>query len=153
ARALVVRGAKTDNVVFAAAAGRVDEVRAFCDGKTSGRPPTGFPLAEDHAVALEQALVFSCMCGQNATISLLLDRGVNVNAVPPGSHWTSTALHTAAAQGHLATVKLLLDRGAGPHPIDARYRSTRLGWAEHFHHDEVAALPRARTQVPPTGKT
>jgi hypothetical protein len=59
-----------------------------------GLPRRFFPLPVP-TVAAEQALVFACMCGQIKVVRLLLDRGVSVNANPPGSRWTATALHTA----------------------------------------------------------
>jgi membrane protein len=59
-------------------------------------------------------LVFACRCGQIKVVRLLLDRGVSVNANPPGSRWTATALRTAAVQGQASVVALLLQRGADP---------------------------------------
>lgn len=132
-RALVARGARTDHVVLAAAAGRQEWLRAYFD--RDGSLPEwlcpAFPLSPDPATAAEQALVFAAMCGQVDVVRLLLDRGTNVNAEPPGSHWTATALHTAAVQGRGAVVELLLARGADPTIRDGRYGSTALGWAEH----------------------
>src|SRR5437016_26889 len=77
---------------------------------------------------------------------LLLDRGVNVNANPPGSHWTATPLHTAAIQGQTVVVDLLLRHGADPELKDARHQSTPAGWSQHARRPrralarEVAAL-------------
>jgi ankyrin repeat protein len=82
-------------------------------------------------VAAEQALVFASMCGQTETVRLLLDAGVEVNAQPPGSHWTATPLHTAAIQGQVVVVKLLVQRGADPTLRDGRHRSTAVEWAGH----------------------
>jgi ankyrin repeat protein len=132
-QALVDRGARTDNVVFAAAAGRLEWVRAYLDGDASlvERPCPAFPLASDRREAAEQALVFASLCDQIEVVRLLLDRGVRVDASPAGSHRTATALHTAALQGSPAVVRLLLERGADPAARDARYGATALGWAEH----------------------
>jgi ankyrin repeat protein len=132
-RVLVERGARTDDVVFAAAAGRLDRVRAFLDGDAAleERPSPAFPPASDRREAAEQALVFASLCGQVEVVRLLLDRGVAVAASPPGSHRTATALHTAALQGDPAVVELLLERGADPAARDARYGGTALQWAEH----------------------
>jgi ankyrin repeat protein len=132
-RAVVDRGARTDNVVFAAAAGRLEWVRAYLDGVPGlvERPAAAFPLASDRREAAEQALVFASMCGQVDVVRLLLDRGVPVDASPPGSHRTATALHTAAYQGSQPVVQLLLERGADPAARDARYNATALQWVEH----------------------
>src|SRR5205823_8946907 len=65
-----------------------------------------FPLSADRTVAAEQALVFASMCGQTHVVALLLEHGVNVNANPPGSHWTATPLHTAAIRSEEHTSEL-----------------------------------------------
>lgn len=82
-------------------------------------------------MAAEQALVFASMCGQTEAVRLLLDAGVEVNAQPPGSHWTATPLHTAAIQGQAVVVKLLLQRGADPALKDVRHQSTAIEWTGH----------------------
>jgi ankyrin repeat protein len=132
-RVMVDRGARTDNVVFAAAAGRLEWVRACLDGDSGlvERPAPAFPLASDPQEAAEQALVFASMCGQVDVVRLLLDRSVRVDASPPGSHRTATALHTAAYQGCRPVVQLLLERGADPAARDARHHATALQWVEH----------------------
>jgi len=140
--ALVARGARIDNVVFAAAAGRVDWIDRWLDGDPAlaAAPCPTFPLEDDRTVLAEQALVFASLCGQLDVVRLLLDRGTRIDATPPGSHWTATALHTAAGQGHVEVVELLLARGADPSIQDARYQSTPLGWAAHQGRHDVVAL-------------
>src|SRR5262249_34065651 len=111
--ALLSRGARSDNPVFAAAAGRVDWLRRWLDGAARLQigPCPRFPLADTPAALAEQALVFASLCGRIDVVRLLLDRGTCIDATPPGSHWTATALHAAAAQGHVEVVELLLARG------------------------------------------
>ena len=131
---LIARGARTDNPAFAAAAGRTDWLRGWLDGDATiaTQPaPNLLPLSSDRAVAAEQALVFACMCGQTETVRLLLHAGVEVNAQPPGSHWTATPLHTAAIQGQAVVAKLLLQRGADPTLRDVRHQSTAIEWTRH----------------------
>jgi hypothetical protein len=132
--ALIARGARTENPIFAAAAGRVDWLQSWFDGG-AGTPtsplPAFLPLATDPVVAAEQALVFACMCGQTGVVRMLLVRGVNINASPPGSHWTATPLHTATIQGQTAVVQLLLQRGADPALRDSRYAGTARDWVAH----------------------
>jgi len=140
--ALVARGARTDNIVFAAAAGRLDWVRRWLDGDpalVTTTCPT-FPLEDDRSVAAEQALVFASLCGRLDVVRLVLDRGTSVNATPPGSHWTATALHAAAGQGHREVVELLLARGADPSIVDVRFQSTPLGWATDLGRTDVVAV-------------
>jgi len=133
-QALLACGARTDNPIFAAAAGEADWICTWLDGNVGavGHPgPSYFPLSTDRVVAAEQALVFASMCGQAEIIRLLADRGVNVNASPPGSHWTATPLHTAAIQGHVASVAMLLGKGADPSIKDARHRATPAARIPH----------------------
>lgn len=134
AEVLIARGARTDNPIFAAAAGRIMWLRAWLDGLdvTTGPPlPKFLPLASDQRTAAEQALVFAAMCGQTEVVRFLLDRGVDIHSSPPGSHWTATALHTAAGQGQTVVVDLLLRRGADWSRKDERHRSTPAVWTEH----------------------
>lgn len=140
--ALVARGARTDNLVFAAAAGRLDWVRRWLDRDPTlvALPCPTFPLEDDRAVLAEQALVFAALCGRADVVRVLLDHGTNIDATPPGSHWTATALHAAAGQGQCAVVELLLSRGADTSIQDVRYQSTPLGWATHQGRDDVVAL-------------
>jgi ankyrin repeat protein len=146
--ALVARGARTDNVVFAAAAGRAAWVARWLarDPALATAPCSTFPLEDDRAVAAEQALVFASLCGRLEVARLLLDHGVDVNATPPGSQWTATALHAAAGQGQRAVVELLLARGADPSIVDVRYQSTPLGWASHLGHADVVDVLRELAQ-------
>lgn len=140
--ALIARGARIDNLVFAAAAGRLDWAHRWLDADPdlATAPCPTFPLEGDRTGLAEQALVFASLCGRLDVVRLLLDRGTRIDATPPGSHWTATALHTAAGQGQVAVVELLLARGADPSIQDARYQSTPLGWASHLGKGDVVAL-------------
>jgi ankyrin repeat protein len=140
--ALLARGARTDNVVFAAAGNQLDWVRRWLDDDASliAAPCPTFPLDDERTVAAEQALVFASLCGRADVVRLLLDRGTHIDATPPGSHWTATALHAAAGQGQRAVIELLLERGADPSIKDVRYQSTPLGWARHLGRDNVVGL-------------
>jgi hypothetical protein len=132
--ALIARGARTDNVVFAAAAGRAAWVGSWLSASQRAvrdPVPEFFPLSSERAEAAEQALVFASMCGQTEVVQVLLARGVNVNANPPGSHWTATPLHTAAGQGQTVVIELLLRHGADLTLKDARYGGTPADWAQH----------------------
>ena len=144
--ALVRRGGRTDNIVFAAAAGRLADVQAYFEGNGWIKADVGrcridwFKMSDDPRVAADQALVYAAMCGQQAVVVFLLDRGVSVDAAPPGSHVTATPLHTAAWQGDEAMVRLLLDRGADKAMKDRRHGATPRAWAEHAGHDSLARL-------------
>ncbi|MBV8835323.1 MAG: ankyrin repeat domain-containing protein [Alphaproteobacteria bacterium] len=131
---LIARGARTENPIFAAAAGRIRWLRAWLEGlevTTGPSLPAFLPLASDRRIAAEQALVFAAMCGQTEVVRFLLDRGVDIHSSPPGSHWTATPLHTAAGQGQTVVVDLLLRRGADWSRKDERHRSTPVVWTKH----------------------
>jgi len=51
----------------------------------------------------------------------------------------TTALHTAAHNGHLHLAKVLVELGADPTIRDTEFNSTPLGWAQHGHQHDVAA--------------
>jgi hypothetical protein len=51
-----------------------------------------------------------------------------------------TALHAAAAMGHLDAIRLLLERGADRTLRDHRWDNTPAGWAAHFEHSDAVAL-------------
>jgi ankyrin repeat protein len=132
--ALLVSGARTENVLFSAAAGDTDWIHAWLDGNQhdDGQSvPASFPLSSDRRIAAEQALVFASMCGRIEVVRLLAARGVDLNASPPGSFRTGGALHTAAMQGQVGIVRFLLEHGANPQIKDARYQGTPLDWTKH----------------------
>lgn len=114
AAALVRRGARVDNVISAAAVGRLDLVDAFVDERGLLRPDV--PLADvpwphlprDPAVHLGYALTWGATFGPPEVVELLLRKGVD----PSGRDDDATALHFAAAYGRMDLVRLLLNYGA-----------------------------------------
>jgi hypothetical protein len=83
-------------------------------------------------------------------IPLLAEFGWDVNArarvdVPMEQQW-ETALHEAARAGELDAARMLLELGADPGIRDARFKSTPLGWAEHFGQQAVADYLRPLTR-------
>jgi len=114
AETLVRRGARVDNIISAAALGRVDLVDSFVDDDGTLRPHV--PLAEvpwpslprDSKVHLGYALTWACTFGRNEVVELLLRKGVDAS----GRDGDATALHFAAAFGRMDLVRLLLKHGA-----------------------------------------
>ncbi len=89
--------------------------------------------------------------GAAAAVRLAVANGWDVSArarvdAPLDQAW-ETALHDAAANGHVEMVRVLLELGADPTVRDARFDGTPLDWAEHFDKPETAAL---LSQVPVT---
>ena len=83
--------------------------------------------------------------GDAAAVAWLLRRGANPDAL--WAHWDAdlTALHLAAAQGHVEVVRRLLDAGADPAIRDSKHHGDVVGWAEFFKQPEIVRLLKDRT--------
>ena len=150
--ALVANGARSDNLVTAAAAGRLELVRQYyAAAAPAATVDTGgwFPLANDLDTLAQQALVFASMCGRHEVMSFLIDQGVDPNAIPPGTHMTAGPLHTACVVGQVESVRRLLARGADPLKVERRYGGTPLSWAEHGQNAEVIAIVKQAIEASP----
>ncbi len=133
ARALVDRGA-TVSLRHAAGLGRLDLLEEI--------------LA--HAVepaALEEALAFAAIRGEEAAARALVARGARGDVlVRPGGRTPRTALHEAANRGYEGIVRLLLERGADASVVEPHFGGTAAGWAHHGGHPELAELLRREAQ-------
>ncbi|HEY9225833.1 MAG TPA: ankyrin repeat domain-containing protein, partial [Gemmatimonadaceae bacterium] len=114
AETLAARGAKVDNVISAAALGRIDLLERFVSDDGTLRP--GVPLARvpwpnlppDPNVHLGCALTWAATFGRTEAVKLLLNKGVDAR----GKDDDASALHFAAAFGRMDLVRLLLEHGA-----------------------------------------
>jgi ankyrin repeat protein len=70
-------------------------------------------------------------------VQLIVELGVDINGMVPGTGLDRSALHSAAGWGGLDMVKLLLELGADPALRDATYHSTPIGWAYHNQQRDV----------------
>ncbi|CAG8898977.1 unnamed protein product [Penicillium egyptiacum] len=75
------------------------------------------------------ALSAACLGGQSDVVTLLLDKGANINSY---HRLHGTALHTALVYGHQDVVPILLEKGAdvniaGEHHAPALYMASHLG--------------------------
>jgi ankyrin repeat protein len=120
AETLARRGARVDNVIAAAALGRVDLVRSTLAEGGRVRPSLvnlyWLRLSRDPKSHVDRAFVWACRFGRTAVVELLLEHGVDPAATDDDG---MTGLHWAAANGHLDVVALLTERGA---PLEARNR-------------------------------
>jgi ankyrin repeat protein len=120
AETLVRRGARIDNLMAAAALGRVELLRAMLAEGATVRPSLvnlyWLGLSSDPDANLERALVWAAAFGRTAVVDFLLAHGVDPAATDNNA---MTGLHWAAANRHLDVVKLLIERGA---PLEARNR-------------------------------
>lgn len=145
-------GARVDNIIFAAALGRLEEVKSYLtdDGKlrpevepyiiesmanAEGWTGTALrPFKEPDAI-LGQSLVVAANHNRIDVVKFLLEKGVNVNA---SLNFGDTALHQSVVKGHLDVVKVLVEHGADVNLRDHKFESTPVEWADHVGEDEVA---------------
>ncbi|WP_129667503.1 DinB family protein [Phytoactinopolyspora endophytica] len=73
-----------------------------------------------------------------AVVRMLVEAGFDVNG---GS---SSALHSAAAEGAVEEARFLVDHGADLHAKDGRFGLTPTGWADYFQRTEAAEFLRGR---------
>jgi ankyrin repeat protein len=66
-----------------------------------------------------------------AGVRLVVELGVDINGMVPGTGYDRTVLHNAAGWNTLAMIKLLIALGADPRLRDLTYHGTALGWALH----------------------
>lgn len=118
AETLALRGARIDNVVAAAALGRLELVSRFLVEGDAVQPSLvavyWVPVSDSMTARRELALVWASAFGHGPVVELLLEHGVDPGAKDRDG---MTGLHRAAGNRHLDIVRLLLRRGA---PLEAR---------------------------------
>ena len=160
---LLQRGASVHNLRIAAGLGRTDLIESFFRSDGSLRPEAGkidWPFGElqksnltgaikeelqakvtgwsnDSQDIINNAFVYACMHNHIDAARLLLQKGAQINAVPPGFDYSGTGLHYAALNGHRAMVEFLIERGANVIAKDTKVNSTPAGWADHGGHAEL----------------
>ena len=111
AEALARRGARIDNVIAAAALGRVDRVRSLLAGDGGVSPSLvdlyWLGLSSDPSSHVGRAFVWACAYDRTAVVELLLAHGVDPAAT---DNHGMTGLDWATANGHVEVVELLTDR-------------------------------------------
>jgi hypothetical protein len=115
AETLARRGARVDNVLTAAALGRLDLVRRFVVDKDTLAPgvpllaPAWRDVPQDPKWHIESALLHACQYERVDVARFLLDLGVDFAAADGHK---MTALHHAAAHGLVDLARDLIARGA-----------------------------------------
>ncbi|HEY6977088.1 MAG TPA: ankyrin repeat domain-containing protein [Chitinophagaceae bacterium] len=88
---------------------------------------------------MQVALVVAGFFGNAGIISFLIEKGVDVNAVPDnfyGFHSHASALHQAVYSGSVESVQLLVEAGAKLDATDRIYDGTPLDWAMYMQTEE-----------------
>jgi ankyrin repeat protein len=169
---LLERGATVHNLRLAAGLGRIDLITGFFENDGSLKPEAGridWPFGEldksnlSGAIRAEleakigewtanpqhiinNAFIYACMHNQIEAARLLLDKGAQIDSIPPGFDYSGTGLHYAALNGHQPMVEFLIESGANVNIKDTKVHSTPAGWAEHGGHSEIKEyLKRAQS--------
>jgi len=144
---LMERGA-TVNLFEAAAAGKIDRLRALLDEQSGGVndfSPDGF-----------QALGLAAFFGQDAAAELLLVRGAEVNT-PSRNRMSVCPLHSAVAARRLRIARLLIEHGADVNAAQSDEFTPLMGAAQNgqmemiellLAHGARADVARANGQTP-----
>jgi ankyrin repeat protein len=127
---LLARGAKKialdplETFAMDCIAGRKDDVHARLAGDPSLLERLG------HQGRLDM-LHRAVDAKQRDGVRLIVELGVDINGMVPGSGLNRAVLHNAAGWAGLDMVKFLLDLGADPQLKDLAFHSTPIGWAFH----------------------
>jgi ankyrin repeat protein len=160
---LLARGASLHNLRIASGLGRLDLIESFFRSDGSLKLEAGkidWPFGElaksnlncgitkelqakvagwsnDAQDVINNAFIYACSRNQIDAARLLLEKGAQINAIPPGFDYSGTGLHYAALNGHRALVEFLIERGADVNIKDTKVGSTPAGWADHGGHPEL----------------
>jgi ankyrin repeat protein len=158
---LLKRGASVHNLRIASGLGRLDLIELFFNPDGSLRPEAGkidWPFgelswlaqpAETHPDSdiVNNAFIYACAHNRIDAAKLLLEKGAELDAIPPGFDYAGTALHNAALHGRREMVEFLLERGANPSIRDAKVKNTPSGWAEYAGHKELSEYLEQRSRA------
>jgi ankyrin repeat protein len=162
-KVLLERGASVDNLRKASALGRTELIESFFSTDGTLRQEAGkidWPFGEfvksnrnsrierelqakfarwsdDQQDIVDNAFVYACMHNQIDAARLLLEKGAQIDAIPPGFDYSGTGLHYAAHNGHREMVEFLIQLGARVDITDTKVNATPAGWAEHGGHPEL----------------
>jgi ankyrin repeat protein len=114
---LAWRGARLD-LESAAGTGQLEAVKSFFKKNGGLRAPAT-------KTQFECGFMWACEYGHSQVVTFLLQKGVDVAAMPHGE----TGLHWASYGGHAEIVKQLLKRSPPLNVKDRRFDGTPLGWA------------------------
>jgi len=169
---LLKRDASVHNLRMASALDRTDLIESYFSSDGSLKPEAGkidWPFGEfqqsnlncqikdelqakaaqrsdDERDIVNNAFVYACMHNRIDSAELLLKKGAQINAIPPGFDYAGTRLHYASLNGHREMVEFLRQHGALVSIKDTKVNSTPAGWAEHGGHPE---LKKYLERIPP----
>ena len=161
---LLERGATVHNLRIAAGLGRLNVIEGFfnADGSLTHAAgeihwPFEDPLTSNLARPVKEqlqstidcwshqrrdivnnAFLYACLQGRIEAARLLLQKGAEINAIPPGFHYKGTGLHYAAVNGQRSMVEFLIEAGADANAKDQEREGSPASWAAHGGHPKLA---------------
>ncbi|CAN5819692.1 hypothetical protein BH18ACI4_BH18ACI4_14770 [soil metagenome] len=161
---LLERDASVHNLRIASGLGRVDLMAGFFKSDGALKPeagridwPFGDPVtsnvakpikkelqekiagwSNDSRDVINNAFVYACMHDRLEAAKLLLVKGAEIDAIPPGFDYSGTGLHYAALRGHRTMVDFLLEHGANPNVKDPKVNNSPAGWAAYGGHKDLS---------------
>jgi ankyrin repeat protein len=114
----------SETFAIACIAGRRDEVRARLDDDPALLERLGHHERVD---LVHRAADAKSRDG----LRLLVELGLDINGMVPGTGLDRAVLHNAAGWGGLEMVRFLLELGADPHLRDPTFHAAPIGWAQH----------------------
>jgi ankyrin repeat protein len=160
---LLERGASVHNLRIAAGLGRLDLVKGFFNSDGSLKTEAGkidwpfgdcltsnlaTPIKEELRAKIDawsddsrdivnNAFIYACMHNRLEVVKFLVQKGAEINAIPPGFDFAGTGLHYAALRGHREMVEFLLEHGADANTKDTKVNNLPAGWADYGGHKEL----------------
>ncbi|MBT5146551.1 MAG: PQQ-binding-like beta-propeller repeat protein [Gemmatimonadetes bacterium] len=152
---LMVSAGVPHDIRFAAAMGDLDRLESHFgdDERLRDEAIPGFESADrkKQQDILDRALQYAAHWGQTDAADLLVRRGADINAQPPGVHgeWDlgATPLHRAADAGQGTMIRWLVARGADLSIEDNQWNATPLNWARYSQTDSVHVIMQELQKV------
>ena len=125
----------------------LDPLEAFAVSCVNGRRTDAHNRLRDDPTLMERLgpfrrveLLHRAVDAKNKDgVRLVLELGVDINAMVPCTALDRAVLHNAAGWGGLDMVQFLIALGADPFLRDQSFQSTPIGWAYHNHQSDVVA--------------
>ena len=128
AKKLIALGAGLENLVFAAAGGKVELIESWVEDKNHLGPkiyPDPFGREVSVEIVRNTALVKACLCSQVEMVAYLIKSEFDINGKTINGQ---TGLHEAAYRGSIEMVEYLVTEGS-KHVRDDQFNSLPIHWA------------------------
>ncbi len=146
---LLAESGATLDLRFAAGLGRIERMRSFFDpdGSLGSRalelyqplPYARRPQSASPQQVIEEAWIFACMNERIDAMDFLLERDVDIDAMPEGFDHRGSGCHWASSMA-VGALEHLIERGADLGVRGGSFNATPLGWARRNSRKRAIAL-------------